>query len=268
MNELLKITTNEQHEPCISGRELHAFLESKEPYTQWFERMKEYGFTENVDFSVFQNFVNDDTAFGGVRKSTDHVIKLDMAKELAMIQRTEKGKQARQYFIAVEKEYNSPEKIMARALQIANKELTSLKLQNQVLTEDNEVMKPKALFADAVSASNSTILIGELAKILKGNGIDIGQQRLFSWLREKGYLIKRKGTDYNMPTQKSMDLGLFQIKENVINHPDGHIVVNKTPKVTGKGQQYFVSHFLNLAKGEIKYESDRVLQDDLRALQG
>lgn len=110
-----------------------------------------------------------------------------------------------------------------------------------------EEMRPKALFADAVSASKQTVLIGELAKIMKGNGIEIGQNRLFAWLREHGYLISRKGTDYNMPTQKAMNLGLFKIKETTITHSDGHISVNKTPKVTGKGQQYFVNKFLTKA---------------------
>ena len=109
-----------------------------------------------------------------------------------------------------------------------------------------EEMKPKALFADAVSASRQTVLIGELAKIMKGNGIEIGQNRLFAWMRKHGYLISRKGTDYNMPTQKAMNLGLFKIKETTITHSDGHISVNKTPKVTGKGQQYFVNKFLKM----------------------
>ena len=107
---------------------------------------------------------------------------------------------------------------------------------------DND--KPKVIFAEAVSTSETSILIGDLAKIIKQNGVDIGQKRLFMWLRDKGYLIKRNGSDYNMPTQYSMDLGLFEIKETVIRHPDGHITVNKTPKVTGKGQQYFVNKFI------------------------
>lgn len=102
-------------------------------------------------------------------------------------------------------------------------------------------MKPKALFADSVATSHTTILIGELAKILRGNGIDIGANRLFAWMREHGYLINRKGSDWNMPTQKSMDLGLFKIKETTINHSNGSTSISKTPKVTGKGQQYFVN---------------------------
>lgn len=107
---------------------------------------------------------------------------------------------------------------------------------------DND--KPKVLFAEAVSTSETSILIGDLAKIIKQNGVDIGQKRLFAWLRDKGYLIKRNGSDYNMPTQYSMDLGLFEVKETVIRHPDGHVTVNKTPKVTGKGQQYFINKFI------------------------
>ena len=106
-------------------------------------------------------------------------------------------------------------------------------------------MQPKALFADTVSASDDTILIGELAKILRGKGIQIGQNRLFQWLRDNGYLISRRGSDRNMPTQRSMELGLFQIKETVINHADGVPTIRKTPKVTGDGQQYFIKKFIS-----------------------
>lgn len=112
---------------------------------------------------------------------------------------------------------------------------------NEKLQLENQELKPKALFADAVSASNTSILVGELAKILKQNGINTGQKRFFEWLRNNGYLIKRKGVDYNMPTQKSMEQGLFEIKETTINHSDGHISISKTPKVTGKGQIYFIN---------------------------
>ena len=124
--------------------------------------------------------------------------------------------------------------LMAKALLVA---------QRQIEQRDKQLaeMQPKALFADSVCASSTSILIGELAKILKQNGVDTGQKRLFAWLRENGYLIRRKGTDYNMPTQRAMEMGLFEIKETVVAHSDGHTSVNKTPKVTGKGQVYFVN---------------------------
>lgn len=116
--------------------------------------------------------------------------------------------------------------------------------KRKALEAENEAMRPKALFADSVSASKNSILVGEMAKLLKQNGIQTGQNRLFETLREKGYLIKRQGNDYNMPTQKSMEMGLFEIKETVINHSDGHTSISKTPKITGKGQNFFVNMFL------------------------
>ena len=116
--------------------------------------------------------------------------------------------------------------------------------QLRAANEKLEQQKPKVLFADAVSAAHTSILVGELAKLLKQNGVDIGQHRLFQYLRENGYLIKRRGTDYNMPTQYAMERGWFEIKETAITHGDGHTSVNKTPKVTGKGQQYFINLFL------------------------
>ncbi len=127
------------------------------------------------------------------------------------------------------------------------KVLTALKKERQEkerLKLQAAKNKPKVVFADAVSASEGTILIGELAKILKGNGVDIGQNRLFERLRQDGFLIKRKGTDYNAPTQKAMELGLFKVKETAITHSDDHVTISKTTKVTGKGQQYFINYFL------------------------
>ena len=230
MKELINIKTSEAGEPSVSGRELHEFLGVATPYDKWFPRMAEYGFTEGRDFSTF---LSEST---GGRPSTNHLLTIDMAKEIAMIQRTERGKQARQYFIQVEKDYNSPEKIMARALRIAERELNTLKL-------DVERMKPKEIFADSVASSHTSILIGELAKILKANGHETGQKRLFETLRQDGFLIKRKGSDFNMPTQKSMELGLMEIKETTINNADGSIRLNKTTKVTGKGQIYFVNRY-------------------------
>lgn len=131
----------------------------------------------------------------------------------------------------------SGQELMAKAL---------IEAQSVLAAKDKQIeeMKPKALFADAVATSHTSILVGELAKILKQNGIDMGQKRLFAWLREKGYLIKRQGTDYNMPTQKAMDLGLFEIKEGSYVNGSGVNITTKTPKITGKGQQYFINKFL------------------------
>lgn len=236
MNNLINITLNENHEPVVSGRQLHETLGVKTRYNDWFNRMTEFGFTENEDYlAITQKRV---TAQGNATNQTDHIIKLDMAKEIAMIQRTDKGKEVRQYFIQVEKDFNSPEKIMARALLMADKKVH--KLEAQI-----EADRPKVLFADAVSASKSSCLIGELAKILKQNGIDIGQNKLFQWLRSNGYLISRRGDSWNQPTQKSMQLKLFELKKTNINHADGHTTTNTTTKVTGKGQQYFINKFLN-----------------------
>ena len=129
------------------------------------------------------------------------------------------------------------EQILAQALLVAQRTIASKNLEI-------EQMQPKALFADAVAASGNTILVGELAKIIRQNGTDIGEKRLFAWLRDNGYLIRRNGTDYNMPTQKSMELGLMRVKETVITHSDGHTTVSKTTKITGKGQQYFINKFV------------------------
>lgn len=126
--------------------------------------------------------------------------------------------------------------------------LTELKAErekNKALTEKVEADKPKVLFADAVETAKNSILIGELAKIIKQNGVEIGQNRLFAWMRDNGYLIKRKGTDYNMPTQYSMERGWFEIKESTSVNPDGSTRVNKTPKITGAGQQFFINKFLS-----------------------
>lgn len=123
-------------------------------------------------------------------------------------------------------------------------ELKSEREERHRLEAEAEKNQPKVLFADSVSASHTSILIGELAKLLKQNGVDTGQKRLFEWLRNNGYLIKRKGTDRNMPTQKSMEMGLFEVKETAISHSDGHTSVSKTTKVTGKGQVYFINKFL------------------------
>lgn len=235
MNNLINVTLNENQEPVVSARQLHKSLEVKTRFSQWVEQnfkiLEEgYDFTSVVGTTVVNNGAN--------RKLQDYVLSLDAAKNLAMVSKTDKGKEVRQYFIQVEKDFNSPDKIMARALLMADKKIN--KLEAQI-----EADRPKVLFADAVSASKSSCLIGELAKILKQNGINIGQNKLFQWLRSNGYLISRRGDSWNQPTQKSMQLGLFELKKTNINHADGHTTTNTTTKVTGKGQQYFINKFLN-----------------------
>lgn len=231
MNEIIKVTVNDSHEPVVSGRQLHEALNVNSRYTTWFDRMTEYGFVEGQDF-----LPNLGKSTGG-RQAVDHVIKLDMAKEIAMIQRSERGKQVRQYFIQIEKDFNSPEKIMARALLLADKKVHQLEAQI-------EADKPKVLFANAVETSSSSILIGDFAKILRQNGFNIGQNRLFNLLRTSGFLIRKRGESYNMPTQRAMDMKLFEVKERVHHDPNGSIRISKTTKLTGKGQTYFINKFL------------------------
>ncbi len=140
---------------------------------------------------------------------------------------------------ALEKALTSPDFLIRLATELKNEKAKRMQAEADLVAA-----KPKMLFADAVSASDNTILIGDLAKLIKQNGQPLGQKRLFSWLRENGYLIKRQGADYNSPTQKAMELGLFKIKETAITHADGHVSVSKTTKVTGKGQTYFVAKLL------------------------
>lgn len=153
------------------------------------------------------------------------------------------GQKALQFKIKYIQAFNSMETQIKTGYAIPGSYAEALKLAAKQ-AEQIEDMKPKALFADAVTTSHTTILVGDLAKVLKQNGVDIGAKRLFAWLRDQGYLIKRIGADYNSPTQRAMELGLFEVKETAISHSDGHVTVQKTPKVTGKGQQYFINKFL------------------------
>lgn len=141
---------------------------------------------------------------------------------------------------ATEKALTDPDFIIQLATSLKEE-----RAKRAALEAENEANKPKVLFADAVTTSHTSILVGDLAKLVQQNGIPLGANRLFKWLRKHGYLISRKGTDWNMPTQKAQELGLFRVKETAVTHPDGHVTVNRTPKVTGKGQEYFISRFLD-----------------------
>lgn len=236
MENLIPVNYDSE-QPTVSARDLHEGLGIKSKYADWFKNMSAYGFTENIDYTTFSKNLEN----GG--RIIEHIISVDMAKQICMIQRSEKGRLYRQYFLDLEKAWNTPEQVFARALRMADKTIESLKADNAVLLENVERMRPKEVFTDAVSASQTSILIGELAKLLKQNGIEIGQRRLFSWMRENGFLLKR-GSSRNMPAQKGMELGLFEIKEGSYINGAGENIITKTTKVTGKGQQYFINKFL------------------------
>lgn len=237
MNELFNVTTNGD-KLTLSARELHKELNIAGRFSRWFEQMSEYGFEENVDYTSVQNCTEVQNNGGiQVRELQDYRITLDMAKEIAMLQRNEKGKQIRKKLIELEKAWNSPEKVMARALDIAHKTIANLQIEN-------EEMKPKALFADTVSASDNSILVGQEAKLISQSGCKMGQNRFFAWLRENGYLCS-KGENYNMPTQKSREMDLIEIKIRTVTNPDGSVRETKTPVITGKGQIYFINKFKN-----------------------
>lgn len=236
MNELLNVNFDTQ---TVSARELHEQLHIKTAFKDWFPRMCEYGFEEGKDFCSKLS----ETSEKGGRPSKDADISVDMAKQICMIQRTPEGKQCRQYLLDLEKAWNTPEQVMARALKIANRTIDSLKEHNTKLVEDCERMKPKEIFADAVATSHTSILIGDLAKLICQNGYQIGQKRLFQWMRDNGYLIK-SGSSYNMPTQRYVEQGLLEVKESNVQNTDGSVRITRTTKVTGKGQVYFVNKFL------------------------
>lgn len=240
MNEL--ITINYENEtPTVSARELHEKLNIEKRFSAWFETNSQ-GFIEGEDYtSVLSGTVVNN---GAHRDLQDYEVSVDMAKHICLMSRTEAGKQCRQYLIDLEKAWNTPEQVFARALKMADREIENLKANTNLLLQDVERMKPKEVFADAVSASHTSVLIGDLAKILKQNGYDTGQKRLFEQLRKEGYLIKN-GASRNLPTQKSMEMGLLEVKETTITNPDGSVRVTKTTKVTGKGQQYFINRYLS-----------------------
>ncbi|HEM5363699.1 TPA: phage antirepressor KilAC domain-containing protein [Streptococcus suis] len=206
MNELINVNVNDNQEPVVSGRQLHEALGVNSNYTTWFDRMTEYGFTENEDYVLLSNFGNQ-TGRGGHNK-VDHIIKLDMAKEIAMIQRTDRGKQVRQYFIQIEKDFNSPEKIMARALLLADKKIASLTTQNQQLEQELEVAREQTRYLNVILDSKDPILITQIAqdygmsakqfnKTLKELGVQRfvnGQWILYRLYQGKGYIASKTFT--------------------------------------------------------------------------
>ena len=220
----------------IRGRQLHMKLNIGTEYAKWMTRMVEYGFIEGVDYKVVIVKNDENRSLGG-RPSTDHILTLNMAKEIAMLQRTPEGQEIRRYLIKVEEDWNSPEKVMARAVLMANNKVKELTTLTEIQQATIEAQKPKVLFADTVSGSQTSILVGQLAKLVKQRGVEIGRNRLFQWLRRNGYIEKHK----NEPTQKSMNLKVMEVKERTVNNPDGSIRITRTPMITGNGQIYFVN---------------------------
>ena len=235
MNELIKINY-ETEQPTVSARELHKALSIEKRFSAWFETNSQ-GFVEGDDFTsvLIGTEVPNNGGFQH-RELQDYKLSVDMAKHICLMSRTEKGKQCRQYLIDIEKAWNTPELVMARGLKAAQQMIAD---QSKII----ERMKPKEIFADAVATSKQSILIGQLAKLICQNGHEIGQQRLFRWMRDNGYLMKH-GSNYNMPMQRYVEQGLFEIKESAVTNPDGSVRMTKTTVVTGKGQVYFINKFL------------------------
>lgn len=242
MNELISINYDGE-QPTVSARQLHKSLEISKRFSAWFETNSQ-GFIENEDYtSVLTGTEVQNNGGVQIRELQDYSLSVDMAKHICLMSRTEKGKECRQYLIDLEKAWNTPEQVFARALKMADQTIAKLKDTNKSLAEKIEADRPKTIFADAVSASHTSILIGDLAKLICQNGYQIGQKRLFQWMRDNGYLMV-SGSSRNMPKQKYVEQGLFEIKESNVQNPDGSVRITRTTKVSGKGQLYFVNKFL------------------------
>lgn len=222
-NEIIEVNTNTM---TVSARDLHEKLEIETPYKKWFDRMCEYGFTEDKDFWTKMS----KTSEVGGRPGIEHEITVDMAKEICMIQRTEIGKKIRGYFIALEKAWNTPEAIMARALQVANKTLEQKDREIKALTLDNERMRPKEEFFDAVTDSKDAIPMAEVAKVLD---MGVGRNKLFEFLRYKKVLQSN-----NVPYQKYIDNGYFRVVEQRFDRGCGEVGINIKTLVFQKGVDF------------------------------
>ena len=223
-NELLRIDYTNVDRPTVLGRDLHEALEVQTAYKDWFPRMCEYGFEEGKDFSSILS-----KSTGG-RPQQNHQLTISMAKELCMLQRTQRGKECREYFIKVEEAWNKPEIVLSRALIMANNSLQELRSDNAQLLAENAVMKPKAEFADRVANADGLLSMSNFAKVIQDEHINMGRNKLFEWLRNQGYL---RGN--NEPYQQYVNQGLFRVRETV--HNGG---LRTQTYVTGKGQPYLV----------------------------
>ena len=230
MTDLIKIHYDNTDRPTVSGRELWEALEVETPYTQWFKRLSEYGFSDNVDFALVSQKCETNNPKNPYTTKTDHQITIPMAKELCMLQRTDKGKQMRQYFIAVEEQWNSPDAIMARALQLSNAKLKQLQVTVSELTVENQIMKPKAEYFDDLVDRNLLTGIRETAKEFQ-----IKQKDFVAFLMAKKYLYRDKKGKL-MPYAKPLQDGLFELKET---KNDATAWSGSQTMITPKGRETF-----------------------------
>ncbi|VDG23705.1 phage antirepressor KilAC domain-containing protein [Lactiplantibacillus mudanjiangensis] len=235
MNELIKVTIKNDQQ-VVSARDLHSGLNLKTRFSKWVSQ----NFNEFVENTDFTSVTTVTVVNNGARKPIqDYAITVDMAKQLSMMSHTERGKQYRLYFIQLEAKWNDPSEIVKRGYGILMDENIHLRMENKK-------MQMPALLGSAVSGSKASVNVGTFAKVLRQKGIEIGQNRLFDWLRTNGYLIS-DGTRHNVPTQKSMELKIMEVRESVVTTNHGS-KTRFTPLITGKGQQYFVSKFLQSFK--------------------
>lgn len=228
MNQLIPIHQNESDHPMVSGRDLHEFLEVVTRYNDWFPRMAEYGFDEGKDY---YSKVSNGDGFGKAATRIDHMVTLTMAKEICMIQRSDKGKLARQYFLKLEEAWNTPEMVMARALKMADRQI-------EQLTAKIEHQKPLVQFAETCLESKDSLLIGDFAKVLNKDGFNIGEIRLFQLLREWKMLYRNEGR--NIPYQRYVDARYFEVTEKPYKVGDD-TRTSLTVRVTPKGQAYIIN---------------------------
>lgn len=229
MENLIKIEER-NGEQLVSGRDLHEVLEGSERFSKWWERMISYGFEENKDYTPYQKVHPQNK-----QEYTDYLMKISMAKELSMLQRNERGKQAREYFIKCEEAWNSEDMVLARAFQIQNKKILGYKEHIEVLENKIKEDAPRISFAETIEKASDCILVREFSKIIANEGIHLGEKSLYKWFREKGFIFKNS----TEPMQSAVQRGLFKVSERVIKAVTGDIV-RSTTKITGKGQIYFL----------------------------
>ncbi|MCT4544597.1 MAG: phage antirepressor KilAC domain-containing protein [Vallitalea sp.] len=266
---LIKVYQTDKKEKVVNARDLHNGLGVQRDFSTWVKsNLNNVDAVENIDYTSLP--FKEERGIGATTK-IEYILKLDTAKEICMIagasprankELKKRSKTYRKYLIDIEKKYNKLKQDIIDQNELIVKAVTAKTVEERIIAlgdynqkvnaelrqKDKQIeeMKPKVLFANAVETSKSSILVGELSKIIKQNGVYIGQNKLFKWLRDNNYLCK-KGEKYNLPTDKAMTMGLFEIKKTTINNPDGSIRTTRTTKVTGKGQQYFINKFLKTA---------------------